>query len=203
MPLYSLVCVACKGPAVAPLQAASLSRVHMWTGHNCRLCCQEKRWLRVPVFSICPFLYYQGWQREKNNRRVIPPYLCDLDKSVFLWPADFKSSLPDLSGGAKASSFLLKYFLHRLVCCGIVLCWSNSAQMCCQELCISLTDALCTSSLCFVPWFELLFWSNSVYFCPWVYFTKNMISPSLLDDLYQCTKQVCAFIIFKIRFIYM
>lgn len=55
VPLYSLVCVACKGPPVAPLQAASLSRIHMWTGHNCRLCCQEKRWLRVPIFSNCPF----------------------------------------------------------------------------------------------------------------------------------------------------
>lgn len=57
VPLYRLACVACKPPAVVLHEAASLSGIHVWTGHNCRLCCQEKGWLGVPVFSICPFLF--------------------------------------------------------------------------------------------------------------------------------------------------
>lgn len=57
VPLYSLVCVACKPPAMVLHEAASLSGIYVWTGHNCRLCCQEKGWLRVPVFSICPFFF--------------------------------------------------------------------------------------------------------------------------------------------------
>lgn len=67
VPLYSLVCVACKPPAVALHEAPSLSGIHVWTGHNCRLCCREKGWLGVPVFSVCPlfFCYYRRQQRWK------------------------------------------------------------------------------------------------------------------------------------------
>lgn len=62
----------------------------------------------------------------KNNRRVIPVSLCGLDKEHSL---DFKSSLPDLSKGEIAFSFLAQSFLlfplvrfGWLVCRGIVLC---------------------------------------------------------------------------------
>ncbi len=64
VPLYSLVWVACKPPAVALHEAASLSGILVWTGHNCRLCCQEKGWLEVPVFSVCLFFYYYGRQQR-------------------------------------------------------------------------------------------------------------------------------------------
>lgn len=80
VPLYSLVCVACKPPAVALHEAASLSGIHVWTGHNCCLCCQEKGWFGVPVFSICPFFLLLKTTKMENNRRVISASLCDLDK---------------------------------------------------------------------------------------------------------------------------
>lgn len=81
VPLYNLVCVACKPPAMALHEAASLSGIYVWTGHNRRLCCQEKGWLRVPVFSICPlFFLLSKTTKMENNRRVIPASLCDLDK---------------------------------------------------------------------------------------------------------------------------
>lgn len=82
VPLYSLVWVACKPPAVALHEAASLSGILVWTGHNCRLCCQEKGWLEVPVFSVCLFFLLLLWKTTKmeNNRRVISASLCDLDK---------------------------------------------------------------------------------------------------------------------------
>lgn len=81
VPLYGLVWVACKPPAVALHEDASLSGIHVWTGDNCRLCCQEKGWLGVTVFSVCPFFYLLlKTTKMENNRRVIPASLCDLDK---------------------------------------------------------------------------------------------------------------------------
>lgn len=46
--------------------------------------------------------------KMENNRRVGPASLCDLDKER---SSAFKSSLPDLSRGANASSFLAQSFL--------------------------------------------------------------------------------------------
>lgn len=135
-----------------------------------------------PSFQFVPFFIIKD-DKDGTKQACLPPSFCDLDKRVFLWLSDLKSRFPDLSRGPKASSFLLEYFW--LVCSGIVLCRSNPTQMCCQKLCISLTDARCTSSLCFVPWFELLLWSNSVYFCLWVcgwFYQENSSG-----WLYQCT----------------
>lgn len=151
--------------------------VHVWTGHNCRLCCQEKGWLGVPVFSICPHFFFfllSKITKMENNRRPSFP----------LWPwqrallrlSDFKSSLPDLSRGAKASSFLAQSFLLKYFLWFDLVGWRAAVLFCvnqtqhkviCQKLCINLTDASCTSSQCYVPWFQALFWSNSVYLCLW------------------------------------
>lgn len=82
VPLYSPLWVACKPPAVALHEAVSLSGIHVWTGNNCCLCCQENGWLGVPVFSICPFFVFllSKTTKMENNRRVIIVSLGDLDK---------------------------------------------------------------------------------------------------------------------------
>lgn len=175
--LYSLLWLACKPPAVALHEAASLSGIHVWTGHNCCLCCQEKGWPGVPIFSICPFLLLKTTKME-NNRRVIPTSPCDLDKGVSL-ALRLQKLLPDLSRGANASSFLAQPFLLKYFLWFDLVGWSVEALFCPnqsqhrasgtavwhQKLFINLTDALCTSSQCYVRWFKQLFWSNSIYLC--------------------------------------
>lgn len=109
-----------------------------------------KNGLESPSFHFILSFSLSETTKMENNRRVIPASLWDLDKER---SSAFKS-LPDLSRGAHASSFLAQSFLLfplvRLawpVCWVIVLCLSNSSQVCCQKPCISLTDASCISSL--------------------------------------------------------
>lgn len=176
VPLYTLLCAACKPPAVILHEAASLSAIHVWTGHNCGFCCQEKEWRGVPIFSVCPclFYYYQRQQRWKITGVSSRLPFETLTKSS--GPQTSKNSVPDLSRGVKASSFLaqsvlLKYFLWSDLVArqAEVLFHANQTQhkVSCQKVCISLTDALWTSSKCYVHWSELLFWSISVYLCLW------------------------------------
>lgn len=103
--LYRAVCAACKPPAAAVHEADSLSGIHVWTGHNCRLCCQEKGCSRLFTlscffFSVPPLFKLLKTTKMENNRRVIPASLCDLDKKVLLWLSDFKKQ----SSGLKQRS---------------------------------------------------------------------------------------------------
>lgn len=67
VPLYCRLRVARKPPAVALHEADSLSRIDVWTGHNCCFCCQERRCLGVSIFYSLSFfsLYYRRQQRRK------------------------------------------------------------------------------------------------------------------------------------------
>lgn len=85
VPLYDLVWVACKPPAVVLHEAASLSGIHVWTGHSCCLCCQEKGWLRVLIFPVCLlFFYYRRQQRWKITGMSSQLPFVTLTKSVAL-----------------------------------------------------------------------------------------------------------------------
>ena len=160
VPLCSLACVACKPPAVALHEAASLSGIHVWTGHNRRLCCQEKGWLGVPVFSICPSFYYRRQQRWKITGVSSQLPFVTLTKS-----APLALRLQKLSSGLKqevqkASSFLARLFLLKHFLWFDLVGWRAEVLFCanqtqhkvsCQKLCINLTDAPSTSSQCYVP----------------------------------------------------
>lgn len=79
---------ACKPARHEP---ASLSGPHVCTGNNRCLCREEKGWLGVPVFSLCPCLYYgrqQGWKITGVSRRL--PFV-PLTKTVLVWFSHFKA----------------------------------------------------------------------------------------------------------------
>lgn len=138
-------------------EAASLSGIHVWTGHNCRLCCQEKGWLGVPVFSVCPFYYYQRQQRWKITGVSSQLPFVTLTKS-----APLALRLQKQSSGLKQRSkgllfpgtviplisFGLTWLAGMRRYCSVLI---KLSTVCCQKLCINLTDAPCTSSRCYVP----------------------------------------------------
>lgn len=186
-PLYGLLWVACKPPAVVLHEAASLSGIHVWTGHNCLYCCQRERmaW-SSRLFSLSGFFFFfiEG-SKDGKIQTCHPSFPLWPWQRARLWLSDFKHSLPDFGRGAKTSSFLPQSFLPKHFLwfdlagrSAVALFRANQTQhkVGRQKVCISLTDALCTSSKCCVHWFELLFWSNAIYLCLWGVTRDGIIS---------------------------
>lgn len=112
--LCSLICVACERTSRGSAWGCLFVLRSTCGQHTIVASVVERKdGSEFPSVQFVPFLLWRITKME-NNRRVGPALLCNLDKERSSGSQTSKASFPELSTGAKTSSFLLKYFLVRL-----------------------------------------------------------------------------------------